>query len=361
MSGRLGKRVLAFGGLLAALAATAAVALVLWPERNGSDADEAASTRAAADTRAQPDPAAGGGDAGHGLSQDAGPPQTGTGAPAPKDTSVPAAVAGESELALQPAPSPLPVQVRLRKPPAAGVLFDVDTGEVLWQRHPHAPHPMASLTKMMTALLIAEGHAAGERVRISRNAAHTAGSATGVLPRGKSVPLEALLQALIMLSANDAAVALAEYDAGTVPRFVGKMNRQARLMGLSCTRFSTPNGLKDRDNHSCARDLAALARADLANHRIARIARTESATPAFPIKGGVLHLGNNHYFLEHGLRGVPAAEVTGLKTGFTDGAGRCYVTTARLGDRHLGVVLLDSPDPLRQVPRLLAAGFIARR
>jgi D-alanyl-D-alanine carboxypeptidase len=137
------------------------------------------------------------------------------------------------------------------------------------------------------------------------------------------------------------------------------MNREARLMGLECTHFSTPNGLKDRDNRSCAADLAVMARADLAEPRIARIARTSSATPAFPIKGGILHLANNHYFLDHGLRGLPAARVTGLKTGFTDGAGRCYVTTARLGGRHLGVVLLNSPDPLRQVPRLLAAGFVA--
>jgi D-alanyl-D-alanine carboxypeptidase (penicillin-binding protein 5/6) len=248
--------------------------------------------------------------------------------------------------------------VRMKKPPAAGVLFDVDSGEVLWQRHPRGLHPMASLTKMMTALLISETHAPGELVPVSRNAAHTAGSATGLLPRGKSVPLEALLQALIMISANDAAVALAEYDTGTVPRFVARMNREARLMGLECTHFTTPNGLKDRDNLSCAADLAALARADLAEPRIARIARTSSATPAFPIKGGILHLANNHYFLDHGLRGLPAARVTGLKTGYTDGAGRCYVTTARLGGRHLGVVLLDSPDPLRQVPQLLAAGFV---
>ncbi len=107
-----------------------------------------------------------------------------------------------------------------------------------------------------------------------------------------------------MISANDAAVALAEHDAGSVPRFVARMNRQARLMGLGCTHFSTPNGLKDRDNHSCAADLAALARADLAEPRIARIARTTSATPAFPIKGGILHLANNHYFLDHGLAGA---------------------------------------------------------
>jgi D-alanyl-D-alanine carboxypeptidase len=129
-------------------------------------------------------------------------------------------------------------------------------------------------------------------------------------------------------------------------------------MGLACTHFSTPNGLRDRTNHSCALDLAALARADLANPSIAQIARTRYAKPRFPIKGKRLHLSNNHYFLQRGLPGLPQAEVTGLKTGFTNGAGRCYVTTARVGRRQLGVVLLDSPSPLTQVPALLRAGFV---
>jgi serine-type D-Ala-D-Ala carboxypeptidase (penicillin-binding protein 5/6) len=128
-------------------------------------------------------------------------------------------------------------------------------------------------------------------------------------------------------------------------------------MGLSCTHFTTPNGLRDRGNHSCPRDLAVLARADLANKRIARIARTRYAKPRFPIKGKHLYLSNNHYFLQHGLNGVPGAQVTGLKTGFTDAAGSCYVTTARLGSHHLCLVLLHSPSPLTQVPALFRAGF----
>jgi D-alanyl-D-alanine carboxypeptidase len=194
-------------------------------------------------------------------------------------------------------------------------------------------------------------------VKVSRNAAQTQGSATGLLPRGRKVPLEALLQALILISANDAAVALAEHDGGSVPRFIKEMNAQARAMGLTCTHFTTPNGLRDRGNYSCPRDLAALARADLANKRIARIAETRYAKPRFPIRGKHLYLTNNHYFLQRGLIGVPGAQVTGLKTGFTDAAGSCYVTTARLGSQHLGLVLLHSPSPLTQVPALLRAGF----
>jgi serine-type D-Ala-D-Ala carboxypeptidase (penicillin-binding protein 5/6) len=171
------------------------------------------------------------------------------------------------------------------------------------------------------------------------------------------VPLEPLLQALIMISANDAAVALAEHDGGTVTRFVKQMNRQAEAMGLRCTHYSTPNGLRDRNNYSCPVDLAELARADLANPRIAQIAQTRYAKPRFPIKGKHLYLSNNHYFLQRGLPGLPQAQVTGLKTGFTDPAGRCYVTTARVDGHQLGVVLIHSPDPITQVPALLRAGF----
>jgi D-alanyl-D-alanine carboxypeptidase len=210
---------------------------------------------------------------------------------------------------------------------------------------------------MMTALMVSRTDPADERVKVSRNAANTQGSATGLLPRGRKVPLEPLLKALIMISANDAAVALAEHDGGSVPRFIKMMNRQAQAMGLTCTHFSTPNGLRDRGNHSCPRDLAALARADLADERIGRIARTRYAKPRFPIKGKRLYLSNNHYFLQHGISGVTGAQVTGLKTGYTDAAGSCYVTTARLDRHQLGVVLLDSPSPLTQVPALLRAGF----
>src|SRR5262249_7915264 len=176
--------------------------------------------------------------------------------------------------ALKPVIGPLPVQYRFKHPPAAGVLFDLKTGHVLWQRRPRLEHPIASLTKMMTALIVAQDDSPHERVRITRKAAQTPGSATGLLPRGRKVPLGPLLQALIIISANDAAVALAEHDGGTVPRFIKGMNRQARVMQLTCTHFSTPNGLRDRNNYSCPVDLAELARPDLPNPPIARIAQT---------------------------------------------------------------------------------------
>jgi serine-type D-Ala-D-Ala carboxypeptidase (penicillin-binding protein 5/6) len=252
---------------------------------------------------------------------------------------------------LEPSPARTVVRHEFDRPPPAGLMFDVDTGEVLWERHPERRLPIASLTKMMTALLIAERHRPGERVRISRAAAETGGSKLGVLPRGKRVRLEPLLHGLMLVSGNDAAVALAEHDAGGVPRFVERMNRRARAMGLSCTRFSTPHGLEDAGNRSCPRDLGALARATLASKRIRKIASTDRSRLRFPIRGGFLDIANNNPLIRAGVR-----KVTGLKTGYTSAAGRCYVMTARRGDRHLGVVLLDSPDPVRQVRKLLKLG-----
>jgi serine-type D-Ala-D-Ala carboxypeptidase (penicillin-binding protein 5/6) len=341
-SARRRNRALAITAVVIAFGATAAVAVALWRDRSGGG--EPTSTKAGRNARHADQGAVGG-------------------STAPRRTPAAAVAAagglGPADLrfALQPVSGPLPVHYRFKHPPVAGVLFDVKTGEVLWQRHPRLEHPIASLTKMMTALLVAAEDSRRERVRIGARAAHTPGSATGLLPRGKKVPLEPLLQALIMISANDAAVALAQHDAGTVSRFVKEMNRQALAMGLSCTHFTTPNGLRDRGNYSCAGDLAELARADLANPTIARIAQTRYAKPRFPIKGKHLYLYNNHYFLQRGLTGIPQAQVTGLKTGFTDAAGRCYVTTARVDSHELGVVVLDSPNPLLQVPALMRAGF----
>jgi D-alanyl-D-alanine carboxypeptidase len=159
------------------------------------------------------------------------------------------------------------------------------------------------------------------------------------------------------VSGNDAAIAIAQRAAGgSVRRFVGLMNQRARAMGLACTRFSTPSGIRDAGNHSCAGDLAALARAVLRTPRLARIVRRRSAVLRFPTKGGKLHLYNTNPLLRARYRGA-----TGVKTGYTVAAGRCLVATARRGARSLGVVLLDSRDPGRQARKLLDRGFRADR
>jgi serine-type D-Ala-D-Ala carboxypeptidase (penicillin-binding protein 5/6) len=250
---------------------------------------------------------------------------------------------------VRPSTPPTPVRVRFKQPPAAGLLFDVPSGDVLWQLHPRRQLPIASLTKMMTALIVAQRHRLRERVLITPRVLRYAGSGVGVLPRGKRVKLGALLDGLLLVSGNDAAIALAQHDARTVDGFVQRMNLRAQQLGLTCSRFSSPSGIKDEGNHSCPVDLATLARLDLANPVVRQIVGSRRVRIRFPVKGGYLDLFNINPFIDD-------PGVTGVKTGLTNAAGRCYVITAHINGRYLGVVLLDTPDPFKQVPRLLKAG-----
>jgi D-alanyl-D-alanine carboxypeptidase (penicillin-binding protein 5/6) len=263
------------------------------------------------------------------------------------------------------APSPLAVRledprdsvrVRFRHPPRSGLLFDIDTGRVLWREQPARVLPIASLTKMMTALVVVDRVGPRAMVKITKEALAYTGSGVGLLPRGKRIPVNTMLHGLLLPSGNDAAIALALRAAGSQPRFIALMNRRAHQMGLVCSRFSTVSGIKDQGNHSCASDLAAMARAILRQPRLARIVRRRSAVLKFPIKGHKIYLYNNNPLLRAGYRGT-----TGVKTGYTDAAGRCLVATARRGPIRLGVVLLNSPDPGRQATRLLDRGFAAER
>jgi serine-type D-Ala-D-Ala carboxypeptidase (penicillin-binding protein 5/6) len=237
-------------------------------------------------------------------------------------------------------------------PPRAGLLFDLDSGRVLWQRNPSTRLRIASLTKMMTALLTVESAPPAARVLVTRQAVESGGSKVGVLPLGRRVRLETMLYGLMLPSGNDAAIALAQQLAGNVKAFVARMNAEAAKLGMGCTRYSSPSGYYDAGNFSCAADLALLARADLAQPRIARVVHTYSAALPFPIKGGKLYLYNNNPLLIYHYPGT-----TGLKTGWTIAAGRCLVATAQRGGVHLGVVLLDSPDPGTQARKLLDRGF----
>jgi D-alanyl-D-alanine carboxypeptidase (penicillin-binding protein 5/6) len=246
------------------------------------------------------------------------------------------------------------VRVHFKDPPRAGVLFDVRTGRVLWELHPRRELPIASLTKMMTALVIAQRHRLRERVLIRPRVMRYGGSGVGVLPEGKKVKLGALLDGLLLVSGNDAAIALAQADARGIPAFVRRMNRRARQLGLTCSHFSTPSGIRDQHNHSCPIDLATLARMDLANPIVGRIVGMRRARMKFPIKGGILDLFNINPFIDD-------PGVTGVKTGLTNAAGRCYVITAHVKGRYLGVVLLHTPDPFTQVPALFKAGARAPR
>jgi D-alanyl-D-alanine carboxypeptidase (penicillin-binding protein 5/6) len=246
------------------------------------------------------------------------------------------------------------VHVRFKRPPRSGLLFDLDTGAVLWRRQPDRVLPIASLTKMMTAILVVERARPTAMVRVTKEALAYKGSAVGILPKGKRIKLETMLNGLLLPSGNDAAIALAQRMSGTVANFVERMNERAGDLGLSCTRFSSPDGFEDAGNHSCAIDLAEMARALLDRPRLARIVKRRRAVLPFPIKGGRIYLFNNNPLLRTGYPGT-----IGVKTGYTDAAGRCLVAAARRNGRRLGVVLLHSPDPGKQATQLLNRGFAA--
>ncbi len=241
--------------------------------------------------------------------------------------------------------------VRLRKPPRAGLVFDVDSGEVLWRRRPLLTLPMASLTKIMTALLAVERGRPDDPVRITRAALRYTGSGVGLLPRGRRVRFETLLNGLLIVSGNDAAIALAVHLAGNERRFVAQMNERAERWGLECTHFASSHGLES-GNRSCARDLAVMARLAMDEPRIRRIARRRQVDFRFPIKGGRLYLYGHNPLIRLGYPGA-----IGLKTGYTEAAGRCFVGVARRNGRRLAVVLLDSRDPAKHAPKLLNAAF----
>jgi D-alanyl-D-alanine carboxypeptidase (penicillin-binding protein 5/6) len=242
-------------------------------------------------------------------------------------------------------------RIDLRKPPRAGLVFDLDTGEVLWRRQPLRVVSIASLTKIMTALVTVDLSEPDDPVRITPAALRYEGSAIGLLPKGRRVRLETLLNGLLIVSGNDAAIALAVHVSGTQRRFVALMNRRAREWGLECTHFVSAHGLED-GNRSCARDLAVLTRLAMAEPRIRRIARRRQVAFHFPIKGGKLYLTGHNPLMRLGYPGA-----VGLKTGYTDSAGRCFVGVARRAGRRLGVVLLNSRDPGKHAPKLLDAGF----
>jgi D-alanyl-D-alanine carboxypeptidase len=244
------------------------------------------------------------------------------------------------------------VHVAFHTPPRAGLLFNLDTGQVLWQANPYTRLRIASLTKMMTALLTVESAPPDAPVLVTRQAIRAAGSKVGVLPLGRRVRLESMLYGLLLPSGNDAAIALAQHVSGGARGFVARMNARAAQLGMGCTHYSSPSGYVDQYNFSCAADLALLAHVDLRQPRIASIVRTYTARLPFPIKGGHLYLYNNNPLLIYHYPGL-----TGLKTGYTLSAGKCLVATARRGGVRLGVVLLHSPDPGTQASYLLNRGF----
>ena len=220
--------------------------------------------------------------------------------------------------------------------PKVADAYVVQLGERdLWAGQPDRRLPPASLTKVMTALIVLEDYRPAQVITVTRAAAQAAGSRIG-LATGDRLTFEALLSATLLASANDACAALAQYNAGSIAAFVAKMNARARSLGLLNTHFANPCGLDAPGHYSSANDLARIARAAMAHERFAALV----ATPAAQISTveGSRHF---HFTNKNALVGTYAPAI-GVKTGYTRRAGRCLIALARKDGAQVLLVLLNA-------------------
>ncbi len=212
------------------------------------------------------------------------------------------------------------------------VVLDRLSGTILYGKNENEKCKMASTTKILTAIVVIENSSdLSSIVTVSSKSAHTGGSRLGLSTDDK-VSIKDLLYGLLMVSGNDAAVALAESVGNDVNGFSNLMNKKASDLGLSSSHFVTPHGLDDNDHYTTAYELAKIANYALKNDVFAKIVRTSNYT--ININGNPKNLHNTNELLGY-LDGV-----YGVKTGFTNGANRCLVTACKRGNLDIICVVL---------------------
>lgn len=250
-----------------------------------------------------------------------------------------------------------------RRPPAVGaksaVLVDASDGQVLWEKDSHRRRAMASTAKILTALVVLEKTKPRDVVTASPRAEAVGDGDPLVtqlnLKAGEQLTVEQLLYGLLLPSANDAAVALAEHVAGSVERFADLMNDKARKLGAKDSHFTTPNGLDDPRQYSSAYDLALFTRAALRVAAFRKIVGTRSHSIPATGSSGPRPLENRNQLLGR----FPGA--IGVKTGQTVAAGKSLVGAAKRGREERIAVVLASPDPVSESGELLDYGLTAFR
>lgn len=215
----------------------------------------------------------------------------------------------------------------------SAIVFDRNSKQVLFGKNENEKRKMASTTKIMTAIIVIENAKLDDIVKVSAKAASTGGSRLGLHTNDKISVLN-LLYGLLLCSGNDAAVALAEHVGGSLPDFASLMNKKCNELGLSSTNFVTPHGLDNEEHYTTAYELALITDYALKNDTFRNIVGTKNYTVT--INGYSKNLSNTNELLG-ALDGV-----YGVKTGFTNGANRCLVTSVKRGDLDIICIVLGA-------------------
>lgn len=212
-------------------------------------------------------------------------------------------------------------------------VYDRLSGRCIYGKDENKQTAMASTTKIMSAVIIVENCNLEDIVTVTAKAAGVGGSRLGLHTDDK-ISVNDLLYGLMLRSGNDAAVALAIHTAGSVEEFANLMNQKAEVLGLTNTHFVSPHGLDNSEHYTTAYELAKITDYALKNETIAKIVKTKTTT--ISINGNLMQINNTNELLGN-VEGV-----YGVKTGFTNNAGRCLVTSVKRGDMDLIIVVLGA-------------------
>ena len=232
------------------------------------------------------------------------------------------------------------------------IVMDQDTGRVLYEKDAHTKSRIASITKIMTAILAIESGKLDETVKVSSNAVRTEGSSIYLKP-GEKIKLEDLVYGLMLRSGNDSAVAIAETVGGSLDGFVYLMNKKAEEIGMVNSHFANPHGLDDHEDHySTAYDMAILTRYAMQNEKYREIAGTKVHTSPDPEHDWERKWKNKNRLLTELYK-----YCTGGKTGYTKRAKRTLVSTATKNNENLIAVTLNGPDDWNDHIDMFEYGF----
>ncbi|MGE5455029.1 MAG: D-alanyl-D-alanine carboxypeptidase family protein [Methylocystaceae bacterium] len=232
----------------------------------------------------------------------------------------------------------------------AAVLMDAASGRVLYAKNSDVHLPPASLTKIMTGLLVVENGNLEQATTISESSAQTPES-TIYLTAGEVLTRRQLLYACLLNSANDAATALAESVGGDENKFVKSMNRRAHELGMKSTHFNNPHGLNTSQHYTSAYDLALLTRQAMSNPGFRKVVATKKTSiPWLGHKNDRAIINRNRLLYRY-------QGAIGVKTGYTKEAGNCVVGAAKRGDLVLIAVAMNSPRVYEDLIQMLDYGF----